>query len=60
MVSPYSFPSMNGPFQQFLSQSAESLVRRTRVRFRAVPQISFNLQKMAFSGKEITEFPAGG
>jgi hypothetical protein len=35
-------------------------VRRTRVRLRAMPQISFNLQKMAFSGKEITEFHAGG
>jgi hypothetical protein len=31
------FPSINGPFSQFRRQSAESLVRPTKVRLRAIP-----------------------
>ena len=36
---------------------AESLVRRTRVRLRAMPLISLNLQKMAISESETTQCP---
>ncbi|MFZ1956166.1 MAG: hypothetical protein WAU34_11775, partial [Desulfobacterales bacterium] len=36
---------------------AESFVRRTRVRLRAMPLISLNLQKMATSGSKTHQCP---
>jgi hypothetical protein len=38
-------------------KSAESLVRRTKVRLLAMPLIFLNLQKMAFSGSETYQCP---
>jgi hypothetical protein len=38
-------------------KAGESLVQRTRVRLRAMPPTSLNLQKMAISGSETNQCP---